>query len=95
MTGKAIRRADYPVQIQKSAQTYEALEVSEHEFRANIERDRVKRTHYVAELRTETMTVNMGPQHPSTHGVLRLVLELDRRGHSVGDADDRLSPYGH
>jgi len=29
------------------------------------------------ELRTETMTVNMGPQHPSTHGVLRIVLELD------------------
>jgi len=25
----------------------------------------------------ETMTINMGPQHPSTHGVLRLVLELD------------------
>jgi len=24
-----------------------------------------------------TMVVNMGPQHPSTHGVLRLVLELD------------------
>ncbi|MDQ3856795.1 MAG: NADH dehydrogenase (quinone) subunit D [Chloroflexota bacterium] len=24
-----------------------------------------------------TMTVNMGPQHPSTHGVLRLVLDLD------------------
>ena len=31
----------------------------------------------MAEIRTETMTVNMGPQHPSTHGVLRLVLELD------------------
>ena len=29
------------------------------------------------ELRTEVLTVNMGPQHPSTHGVLRLVLELD------------------
>jgi len=29
------------------------------------------------ELRTELMTVNMGPQHPSTHGVLRLVLELE------------------
>ena len=29
------------------------------------------------ELRTETTTINMGPQHPSTHGVFRLVLELD------------------
>jgi len=25
----------------------------------------------------KTVTVNMGPQHPSTHGVLRVVLELD------------------
>src|SRR5512134_3491999 len=37
------------------------------------------------ELRSETMTVNMGPQHPSTHGVLRLVLEL--AGESVIGAD--------
>src|SRR3970282_1289439 len=37
------------------------------------------------ELRTETMTVNMGPQHPSTHGVLRIVLELE--GGSVINAD--------
>src|SRR6266568_4640370 len=29
------------------------------------------------DIRSETMTVNMGPQHPSTHGVLRIVLELD------------------
>jgi NADH-quinone oxidoreductase subunit D len=29
------------------------------------------------ELRQETMVINMGPQHPSTHGVLRLLLELD------------------
>jgi NADH-quinone oxidoreductase subunit D len=27
--------------------------------------------------RTEEMEINMGPQHPSTHGVLRLVLHLD------------------
>lgn len=25
----------------------------------------------------KTMTINMGPQHPSTHGVLRLILELE------------------
>jgi NADH-quinone oxidoreductase subunit D len=28
-------------------------------------------------LRTETLDINMGPQHPATHGVLRLVLSLD------------------
>ena len=30
-----------------------------------------------SELRKETITLNMGPQHPSTHGVLRVVLEMD------------------
>jgi NADH-quinone oxidoreductase subunit C len=38
-------RKDYPVQIRKAAQTYEPLEVSETEFKANIERDRLKRAH--------------------------------------------------
>ena len=28
-------------------------------------------------LKTEEMVLNMGPQHPSTHGVLRLELKLD------------------
>jgi NADH-quinone oxidoreductase subunit D len=29
------------------------------------------------ELREDLMVLNMGPQHPSTHGVLRLLLTLD------------------
>jgi NADH-quinone oxidoreductase subunit D len=32
----------------------------------------------------ERVVVNMGPQHPSTHGVLRLILELD--GETVNEA---------
>ncbi|MEW6242024.1 MAG: NADH dehydrogenase (quinone) subunit D [Chloroflexota bacterium] len=38
-----------------------------------------KYKHLVSEraLKGETMLLNMGPQHPSTHGVLRLLLELD------------------
>lgn len=35
-------------------------------------------------LREERMVVNMGPQHPSTHGVLRLILEID--GETVTEA---------
>jgi NADH-quinone oxidoreductase subunit D len=31
----------------------------------------------VDERRDDTMTINMGPQHPSTHGVLRLILTID------------------
>jgi NADH-quinone oxidoreductase subunit D len=34
--------------------------------------------------KTETYTLNMGPQHPSTHGVLQVVLELD--GETVVEA---------
>jgi NADH-quinone oxidoreductase subunit D len=33
------------------------------------------------------MTLNMGPQHPSTHGVLRLVLELD------GEVITKITPH--
>src|SRR5450432_2116746 len=32
---------------------------------------------HIDALDDQTMVVNMGPQHPSTHGVLRVVLELD------------------
>ena len=35
-------------------------------------------------LSDEKIVVNMGPQHPSTHGVLRLILELE--GETVTEA---------
>lgn len=31
----------------------------------------------ITELKTKELTINLGPQHPATHGVLRLVLDLD------------------
>jgi NADH-quinone oxidoreductase subunit C len=37
------QRKDYPVQIRKTPQTYEPLEVTEQEFRHNLERDRARR----------------------------------------------------
>jgi NADH-quinone oxidoreductase subunit D len=38
-----------------------------------VKLNQAKRTHG----ETETMEINMGPQHPSTHGVFRAVVELD------------------
>ena len=34
---------------------------------------------------TSEMEVNLGPQHPSTHGVLRLLVHLD--GETVVDSE--------
>lgn len=41
-------------------------------------------TEDIAAVGEERIVVNMGPQHPSTHGVLRLILELD--GETVREA---------
>ncbi len=38
----------------------------------------------IDQIKTDEIIVNMGPQHPSTHGVLRLVLKLD--GETITDA---------
>src|SRR5881394_292771 len=37
------------------------------------------------ELQTEGMTLNIGPQHPATHGTLRIIVKLD--GEQVVAAD--------
>ncbi|MBF0520397.1 MAG: hypothetical protein HQK92_11815, partial [Nitrospirae bacterium] len=39
------------------------------------------------DLKTRELVLNMGPQHPSTHGVLRLKLELD------GETIRKCTPY--
>jgi NADH-quinone oxidoreductase subunit D len=44
---------------------------SQPDLLMDVERDAV------GELQTEEMLINMGPQHPSTHGVLRIVLRTD------------------
>src|SRR4030095_15933763 len=41
--------------------------------------------HHGAMFDTNELVINMGPQHPSTHGVLRVVLRLD--GEKVVDCD--------
>ena len=46
-------------------------------------------------LRTEEMLLNVGPQHPSTHGVFRIVLKLmgkslrSKAGHWIFTSRDR------
>jgi NADH-quinone oxidoreductase subunit D len=39
--------------------------------------DSLRRNDPIEELRTDEFEVNMGPQHPSTHGVCRFVLKMD------------------
>jgi len=39
------------------------------------------------DVRTDEMLINMGPQHPSTHGVLRLVLQTD------GEVVNEVTPH--
>lgn len=45
------------------------------------------------DVRTDEMLVNMGPQHPSTHGVLRLVLRTD--GEIVSEIEPHIGYLHH
>lgn len=50
---------------------------TEFSFQDNAARAAAGRTEAPAEFQTEKMSLSMGPSHPSTHGVLRLQMELD------------------
>ncbi|HEY9789483.1 MAG TPA: NADH-quinone oxidoreductase subunit D [Candidatus Obscuribacterales bacterium] len=54
-----------------------ATEITQTE--ANRQRYLIQPSHYAEDtnLKTDEMIINMGPQHPATHGVLRLLLTLD------------------
>ncbi|HAV64519.1 MAG TPA: NADH-quinone oxidoreductase subunit D [Verrucomicrobiales bacterium] len=51
--------------------TVQEIEIKENAARANRPADELQ------EIQGDKMVLNMGPSHPATHGVLRLVLELD------------------
>ena len=58
-------------QLHRLPRRHAVLRMSEVEAAASIEGDPIEGEN------DQTMLVNMGPVHPSTHGVLRLMLELD------------------
>jgi NADH-quinone oxidoreductase subunit D len=51
--------------------------VKTEDVQLDISFDQLKKLVSPRALTGETVLLNMGPQHPSTHGVLRLLLELD------------------
>lgn len=54
---------------------------------ATVNEQRRDQTIVEFDVRTDEMLVNMGPQHPSTHGVLRLVLRTD------GEVVSEITPH--
>ena len=49
------------------------------------------------ELETEGMTLNIGPQHPATHGTLRIVMSenCNHRGKITGAQTTCILPVNH
>ena len=58
------------------------IEISESAVRSAEALDELQ------DLQGDKMTLNMGPSHPATHGVLRLSLELD--GEIISKADPEI-----
>ena len=84
------QRKDYPLEGPgraadgESARLAEAAPGAGKRRRSNRWHD-TQTVHHGAMFDTNELVINMGPQHPSTHGVLRVVLRLD--GEKVVDAD--------
>ena len=71
-TNAFANNVDYPAgfdpegwEAEKDARLYDSLKRS------------VQRVYGDSEMRTDVVMVNMGPQHPSTHGVFRIVVALE------------------
>ena len=62
--------------------------VAAEEDRVGIAPELPPRLAQVGRLETETVTINMGPHHPSTHGIFRLVVTLD--GETVVDLEPKM-----
>ena len=62
------------IQIEESPQNA----VSAQDTQMDITLVQLKKLVSPRALTGDTMLLNMGPQHPSTHGVLRLLLELEK-----------------
>ena len=70
--------ADEPVSASAAAELSQPGIVAEGEFQpATLPAGIHRAPAGVDQVGTEHLIVNMGPQHPSTHGVLRLLLEID------------------
>lgn len=65
--------AETPLVIEESPNNL----VTAKDAQLDITLDQLKKLVSPRALTGENMLLNMGPQHPSTHGVLRLLLELD------------------